>query len=176
LVRASVVAAVCFLTLLGGGALDAAAATCGFKRATIVGTPGADRIVGTPRADVIQARGGNDVIRALGGEDTICGQAGSDRLYGGRGSEFMIDGGRGTDVIVGGKGHDSVADGRGADVVFGGLEMMTRSRLQIPTSITSARVTTLPSTVAGKTSISVEVILTAFSLAVNMTLVRTISL
>lgn len=50
-----------------------AAPTCFGKRATIVGTPGDDRLVGTGGRDVIVGRGGDDVILGRGGRDRICG-------------------------------------------------------------------------------------------------------
>jgi DNA-binding beta-propeller fold protein YncE len=59
------------------------AATCGGKRATVVGTKGADRLTGTPKPDVIAALGGNDRVAALGGGDVVCGGAGRDTLLGG---------------------------------------------------------------------------------------------
>lgn len=54
--------------------------TCEGLRATIVGTPGADRLVGTRRPDVIVGRGGDDVIIGLGGDDRLSGGAGNDQV------------------------------------------------------------------------------------------------
>jgi hypothetical protein len=51
---------------------------CLGKRATIVGTTGANRLRGTKRADVIAALGGNDSVDALGGNDLVCGGPGFD--------------------------------------------------------------------------------------------------
>lgn len=102
---------------------DAAAPTCFGKRATIVGTKGADRISGTNGADVIVGRGGKDVIKGGRGNDVICGGSGSDRLYGGGGHD-KIDGGFGTYVADQGPptpGPDVLPDviwpGSGDDVI-----------------------------------------------------------
>ncbi len=71
---------------------DAAAATCGGLRATIVGNARANTINGTDRRDVIAAGDGNDTIRGLGGNDVICGGEGADRIFGGA-DDDTIDGG-----------------------------------------------------------------------------------
>src|SRR5204862_3911480 len=39
--------------------------------ATIVGTPGPDKLTGTPAGDSIKSLAGNDRVRALGGNDTV---------------------------------------------------------------------------------------------------------
>ena len=72
---------------------------CHGKPATIVGTPGKDRIKGTNKPDVIVALGDNDVVRGRGGKDVICGGAGKDELYGGAGRDTIL-GGPGKDVVV----------------------------------------------------------------------------
>ncbi len=72
--------------------------TCFGKKATIVGTPGNDRIPGTSRADVIVGLGGNDRINGLGGNDLICGGDGNDTLIGGTGTD-RISGGAGADTV-----------------------------------------------------------------------------
>jgi hypothetical protein len=69
---------------------------CFGKAATIVGTPGNNRLRGTNRPDVIVGLGGNDTIVGLGGADLICGGAGKDRIYAGAGFD-LIDGGEGVD-------------------------------------------------------------------------------
>ena len=97
-----------------GGGGGKARARCGGRRATKVGTPGADRIRGTRRADVIAGLGGRDVIRGLGGKDTICGQGGRDRLLGGPGRDLLL-GGRGPDSLIGGPGLDRLRGGRARD-------------------------------------------------------------
>lgn len=87
-----------------------AAPMCFGKRATIVGTRGADRLVGT---------GGKDVIVGLGGDDEILGRGGRDRICGGNGSD-NIRGQRGPDLATGGPGEDTVKGNRGRDRVHTG--------------------------------------------------------
>ncbi|MCA1683923.1 MAG: tandem-95 repeat protein, partial [Actinobacteria bacterium] len=70
--------------------------TCAGQAATIVGTPGPDRIFGTEGPDVIAGLGGDDRIEGLGGDDVICGGAGNDNLGGGAGHD-TIHGGAGND-------------------------------------------------------------------------------
>ncbi|HEX5984156.1 MAG TPA: hypothetical protein VFY69_08120 [Solirubrobacterales bacterium] len=60
---------------------------CFGREATIVGTPGSDRLVGTHRRDVIVARGGRDTVYGRGGNDLICGGGGRDLLRGGAGRD-----------------------------------------------------------------------------------------
>jgi len=100
----------------GGGAPAPAAATprCAGRRATIVGTPGRDRLRGTRRADVIVALGGNDRVVAGPGRDIVCGGRGDDRLSGGLGRDRLL-GGRGRDRLLGGAGRDRLAGGPGRD-------------------------------------------------------------
>ena len=88
---------------------------CGGRVATIVGTPGRDRLRGTRRADVIVGLGGRDLIRGRGGRDIICGRKGNDRLFGGRGNDLLI-GGKGRDKLFGGPGRDRLKGGRGRDL------------------------------------------------------------
>jgi hypothetical protein len=80
-----ILATIC-LTVVSGAlaapALASASSICHGKRATIVGTPGDDRIVGTKRRDVIVARGGDDLISSGGGNDVVCAGAGRDRVDG----------------------------------------------------------------------------------------------
>ena len=99
-----------------GGPAPPPAATprCGGKRATVVGTPGRDRLRGTRRADVIVALGGDDRVVAGGGRDLVCGGAGADRLSGGAGRDRLI-GGRGRDTLLGGPGRDRLLGGPGRD-------------------------------------------------------------
>ena len=76
-----------------GGTVPARARPrCAGRRATIVGTPGRDRLRGTQRADVIVALGGNDRVRAGAGRDIVCGGAGDDRLFGGPGRDRLLGG------------------------------------------------------------------------------------
>jgi Ca2+-binding RTX toxin-like protein len=115
---------------------------CQGKKATIVGTKGADTIRGTKKRDVIQARGGADVINGLGGNDVICGGGGRDQASGGTGADAiylgarsvafggpgndrvhsagqgLLDGGPGKDVLRGGAGKDYFTGGTGDDTVI----------------------------------------------------------
>jgi hypothetical protein len=75
---------------------------CLGKRATIVGTAGANNLRGTKRADVIAALGGNDAVDGLGGNDLVCGGPGLDSIVGGAGSD-RIDGGPAFDVCRAGE-------------------------------------------------------------------------
>ncbi|MDX6375565.1 MAG: hypothetical protein QOD98_4553, partial [Nocardioidaceae bacterium] len=63
----------------------AADSECFGKAATIVGTPGDDRIRGTNGADVIVAGRGDARINGRGGDDLLCGRSGDDRIRGGGG-------------------------------------------------------------------------------------------
>ncbi len=101
---------------------------CAGKRATIVGTAGADTLRGTARADVIVGLGGKDTIVGLGGKDLICGGAGDDRLSGGAGNDTLfgnsgndgLSGGTGSDLLNGGTGRDRMTGGLGRDRLLGG--------------------------------------------------------
>lgn len=94
-------------------------ATCGGRRATIVGTAGADRLIGTSGADVISGLGGGDVISGRGGNDLLCGGAGRDRITGGAGDDRLW-GGLGGDTLRGSAGNDRLAGGSGVDLADGG--------------------------------------------------------
>lgn len=108
---------------------------CHGRPATIVGTPGKDRIVGTRGADVIVARGGADRVQGAGGDDLICGGRGADELRGGTGSD-RVYGGAGTDVVFADRGcictehsrvnHDQVEGGPGHDKIYsvGGTDLL----------------------------------------------------
>ena len=92
---------------------------CNFREATIVGTPGNDRIIGTDRTDVIVGLGGDDVIIGLGAPDIICGGEGRDRISGNAGNDIIFgEGGR--DVIWGRRGNDFIDGGSESDRVNGG--------------------------------------------------------
>lgn len=88
---------------------------CGGRRASSVGSKGADVLRGTAKRDVIAGRGGNDRIRGLGGKDVLCGGKGRDRLVGGKGRDRLL-GGPGRDVLRGGAGEDVLRGGPGQDV------------------------------------------------------------
>ena len=91
---------------------------CYGRRATIVGTSGADRLTGTSGVDVIHGLGGNDAINGLTGNDVICGGYGDDTLLGSGGSDVLL-GGPGADVMLGGYGPDLLFGGKGADRMNG---------------------------------------------------------
>ncbi|WP_457205751.1 calcium-binding protein [Nocardioides sp. P5_C9_2] len=74
------------------GAAEAAAASCGGLRATIVGNARANTLEGTDRRDVIAAGDGDDTIRGLGGNDVICGGGGADRIFGGADDDAIFGG------------------------------------------------------------------------------------
>ena len=99
----------------------AARPACFKEPATIVGTPGDDRIRGTNQPDVIVARGGNDVVRGRGGHDRICAGRGEDEVHGGTAEDF-IRGSRGADVLrgSGGGSHELIYGNGGTDRVIGG--------------------------------------------------------
>ncbi|HEY7693406.1 MAG TPA: hypothetical protein VH816_13800 [Gaiellaceae bacterium] len=93
-----------------------AAARCGGRKPTIVGTAGPDRLKGTAGADVIAGLGGNDAIAGLGGNDVICGGPGNDTLHGGPGNDILT-GGPGNDTLIGGPGLDRLDGGPGRNTV-----------------------------------------------------------
>jgi Ca2+-binding RTX toxin-like protein len=103
---------------------------CGRRAATIIGTPGDDRLVGTEGSDVIQALKGDDEADGRGGSDLLCGGTGDDLLDGGDGDDRLygnegddtLDGGVGDDRLVGGYGDDFLRGGEGDDFLKGGGE------------------------------------------------------
>lgn len=111
---------------------QSATATCGGRQATIVGTPGEDKIFGTDGDDVIVAMQGDDVVFAGRGHDLVCGGPGSDTIYGSSGGDrlrggtgpdriFADDSEGGNDIVRGGKGHDfQLSGGPGRDRIIGG--------------------------------------------------------
>ena len=68
----------------------AARPQCDGRAATLVGTPGRDRLVGTAGPDVIVGLGERDVIEGRGGDDLICGGDGNDVLLGGPGDDRLL--------------------------------------------------------------------------------------
>ena len=92
--------------------------TCGGKRATIVGTAGADALSGTGGNDVIVGLGGNDKIDGGGGNDLICAGDGNDVVQGAAGKD-VIDGGAGKDKLLGGGGADEIDGGDDDDRLQG---------------------------------------------------------
>lgn len=114
---------------------DAAAASCGGLRATIVGNARANTIEGTDRRDVIAAGDGNDTVRGLGGNDVICGGEGTDRIFGGADDDAIFGGTdrywtdrfglvhKDGDVLDPGAGNDSVDPGYDARPASPGIEV-----------------------------------------------------
>jgi len=94
-------------------------AICATLPATIVGTPGADRLSGTEHPDVIAGLDGPDVIYGLGGDDVICGGAGQDTIRGGAGKDRLL-GGAGADSLFGDEANDRLLGQGGNDVLQGG--------------------------------------------------------
>ena len=92
--------------------------SCAGRPATIVGSPGSDRITGTPADDVIVTGGGPDFINALAGDDLICSGATRDTVRGGSGDDTII-GQAGDDILVGGDGSDIVRGAAGFDNLLG---------------------------------------------------------
>jgi hypothetical protein len=95
---------------------------CGRRKATLVGTPGADEIRGTADADVIHTLAGDDRVWGLGDNDRVCGGRGDDRVYGGTQND-KVYGLDGSDRVHGGRGDDfvDIADMVGGnDVATGG--------------------------------------------------------
>jgi len=94
-----------------GGSHTAEAGTeCFGLKATVIGTPGNDRLRGTPGDNVVTGLGGNDRIIGGGGHDIICGGSGED----------FITTGKGPDKIYGGTGEDRIISRKGPDIVYGG--------------------------------------------------------
>jgi|GEM_PF-655477 len=109
---------------------QAAAVSCGGRKATIIGTDGDDYLEGTSGTDVIHGLSGDDVIESYEGDDVICGGRGDDSptlgddlrgLFGGPGHD-RIHGGKGSDLIGGGNSPSAqFEDGTGSDVMMGGM-------------------------------------------------------
>jgi Ca2+-binding RTX toxin-like protein len=94
---------------------------CRNETATIVGTPGPDKLTGTPERDVIAGGVGDDLIGGAGGRDLICGGPGADVISGGTGGDPLF-GGPGADLLHGDRGNDRVSGGEGErDIVLGDL-------------------------------------------------------
>ncbi len=91
---------------------------CFGKRATIVGTNGADTLVGTDGDDVIVSLGGHDVIDAGKGNDLICSGNGNDAIDAGPGDD-KVRAGKGKDKVRGGDGDDTLIGDGGRDKLFG---------------------------------------------------------
>ena len=94
-------------------------ARCLGRRATIVGTNGADALTGTPGADVIALLAGNDSVASGAGSDSACGGGGNDSLLGGSGND-RLTGDSGNDRLTGESGRDRLSAGSGRDRLSGG--------------------------------------------------------
>ena len=97
------------------------APSCLGRTATIVGSPGDERIEGTPAPDVIVGRGGRDTVFSGEGDDRVCGTAGDDVVDGGAGDD-RLSGASGADFITGVEGDDQLRGGAGNDVLNFGDE------------------------------------------------------
>ena len=120
--RLTLIAALASMILavpLSGWPARAADRRCDSRRATIVGTRGADDLRGTRGDDVIAARGGDDLIEGLGGDDLVCAGDGFDFVTGGKGND-RLRGGGGDETLKGGAGHDSLHGNGGTDFMTGG--------------------------------------------------------
>lgn len=90
--------------------------------ATIVGTPGNDKInftsspASTTANDHITGGNGNDYIFGASGADVIGGGNGADTLNGGTGDD-RLSGGAGDDILDGELGHNFLRGGSGNDVL-----------------------------------------------------------
>ena len=81
---------------------------CGGQPATIVGSPGDDRLAGTPGDDVIVALAGDDEVYAGRGDDLVCGGPGADVLFGDRGGDQLWPHRGGPQELWGGQGDDTL--------------------------------------------------------------------
>jgi VCBS repeat-containing protein len=102
------------LALAGSGSKSDRTAEAGIEcfglEATVIGTPGNDRLRGTR---------GDNVVTGLGGDDRIIGGGGHDVICGGGGEDFITTG-KGPDKIYGGSGEDRIISRKGPDIVYGG--------------------------------------------------------
>jgi Ca2+-binding RTX toxin-like protein len=91
-------AALVVVGLVPAAAADEPVVLCDGKPATMLGTPGDDKIIGDASDDVIVGFGGNDTLVGAEGNDTICGFDGDDTIIGGPGDDVLL-GGRGSDWV-----------------------------------------------------------------------------
>ena len=89
MLRSALVLALAVPVLLVDGPATATAYSCQGHAATVVGTPGNDRLVGTPGRDVFVGRGGEDRMVGLRGDDVFCGGRGTDTYVGGPGDDVF---------------------------------------------------------------------------------------
>lgn len=116
--RTGIIAAIFVATVVLPATPATAKVFCLGRKATKVGTSGADTLVGTKKDDVIVGMGGDDTIFGKGGNDRMCGSEGTDALFG-QGGKDLLDGEEGGDQVSGGKGDD-VLDGGVDDDLSGG--------------------------------------------------------
>ena len=95
-------------------AVNAGAANCAGREATIVGTGRSEKLTGTNGDDVIAAQGGDDRVVGLRGDDLVCGGGGADVIRG-QGGDDMLRGGSGKDELRGGRGSNRCRSGRDSD-------------------------------------------------------------
>lgn len=107
------------LLVVGKGGAARTQIECIGAAATIVGTPGDDKLTGTAGPDVIVGLGGSDDIQSGAGDDRVCGDDGFDFLTGDLGND-VLDGGAGFDLLSGREGDDRLDGGLGADILVGG--------------------------------------------------------
>jgi hypothetical protein len=73
------------------GTKAASVRSCLGRPATLIGTPGDDRLEGGPGPDVLKGRGGDDRIIGAAGADRLCGGPGDDRISPGSGRDRVSD-------------------------------------------------------------------------------------
>jgi Ca2+-binding RTX toxin-like protein len=91
--------------------------------ATIVGTPGGERLVGTPGDDVFKLEGGNDTVVGNGGIDTVDFEDSPNgvnvNLINGTATGWGTDNLSGISQIVGSYGNDTLTGGLTTTYIFG---------------------------------------------------------
>jgi Ca2+-binding RTX toxin-like protein len=105
-------------------------AGCGGQPATVVGSPGADRLAGTADDDVIAALGGSDKVQGGGGHDLVCGGSGNDIVNADAGADALL-GGSGSDLLRGDSGDDALNGGPGSDTCHGDLGTDTATACEL---------------------------------------------
>lgn len=61
-----------------------------WNQASLIGTPGHDRLQGGPGDDRLEGLEGQDLLRGLAGNDALYGGLGRDRLWGGSGDDVLV--------------------------------------------------------------------------------------
>lgn len=102
---------------------------CGTRKATVVGTPGPDRLQATRRLDVVAARGGDDRIEGISDDDWVCAGTGDDVVRSDSTQwARLVDLGPGDDRlqlleatdVLGGTGDDRIVVREGSGSLSGG--------------------------------------------------------